>query len=40
MRKLYHPKLRHWLERARKLPSWRTADVDGRFTATLLADSR
>jgi glutathione S-transferase len=31
--------LRRWLERARKRPSWRTADVDGRFTATLLADS-
>jgi glutathione S-transferase len=32
-----HSDLRRWLERARKRPSWRMADVDGRFTAKLLA---
>jgi glutathione S-transferase len=31
-----HSNLRRWLERARKRPR-RTADIDGRFTATLLA---
>ena len=34
-----HSNLRRWLERARKRPSWRTADVDRRFTATLLAET-
>lgn len=31
--------LRRWLERARERPSYRAADVDGRFTATLLRES-
>lgn len=34
-----HEHLRRWFERARERPSYRTAEVDGRFTATLLRES-
>jgi glutathione S-transferase len=34
-----YPNLRGWLERARERASYRTAEVDARFTATLLRET-
>jgi len=34
-----YPNLRRWLDRARARPSYRTAEVDSRFTAVLLRET-
>ena len=34
-----YPNLRRWLDRARARPSYRTAEVESRFTAVLLRET-